>query len=131
MLFWRIMIALVAALMGSQLLIWLFTGGLTMLQWLVVWCGGLLLLPAFGFAYHYPVVPRWFAIGCAGLLFVTCQFSLVMGFMVWLDQPNPVHLIPLAVHFGVVLVLLYPVWQYAFADKRFWQLPTGATRMPF
>ncbi len=131
MLFWRLMVALVAGVMASQLLVWLFTGGLSMMQWLVVWCGGLLLLPAFGFAYHYPIVPRWFAIGCAALLFVTAQFSLVMGFMVWLDKPDPVALLPLLVHFGVVLVLLYPVWQYAIADKRFWHLPHGATRMPF
>ncbi|MBY5990713.1 hypothetical protein [Ferrimonas balearica] len=131
MLFWRVMIALVAALMGSQLLIWLFTGGLSMLQWMFVWCGAFLLLPAFGFAYHYPIVPRWFAIGCATVLFVTFQFTLVMGIILWLQRPNPQALIYLTVHFGVVLVLLYPVWQYAFADERLWALPRGHTRMPF
>ncbi|SHI15713.1 hypothetical protein [Ferrimonas marina] len=131
MLIWRVLLVLMAMMMAGQVGAWMLTGGLSMLQWLLLSVGVIMFPPALGYAYHYPLVPRWYGVACAAVLFVTFQFSLTMAIMVYLKAPSVEGLTPLAVHLVVVLLLLYPVWQYAFSSPQFWQRPKGSQSMVF
>ncbi|GAA4879387.1 hypothetical protein [Ferrimonas pelagia] len=131
MLFWRVMLVLLMVMMVCQSVSWLLNGGLSMLQWLLLCVAVLLFFPACGYAYNYPIVPRWYAIVCACILFVTFQFSLATWLLVWMKHPQLSALLPLMVHLCVVMIFLYPVWQYAFKSPQLWQAPKGTTRMRF